>query len=99
MYPIVNRASPRLVVTVHFGTQGQQGTMELYVQRVGEPAEFAVYEPIQVTGGTAIFQFDELLFTKEQGRFEGRLVVGVEPFGCFQFVYDDPHGIQKIEGA
>lgn len=99
MYVKVNRANPRISVTMDFGTEGQRGTIEMYVRRVGEPAEFAVYEPIEVTGSVALFQFDELLFTKQQGRYEGRLVVGADGYGCFHFIYDDAHGIVNITGA
>lgn len=85
----ISRDNPRITIVIHWGDVPPKGEILLYMRRVGEPAEFAVYPPLTENGGELTFQFDELLFVKKQGRYEGRLVIGAGEFGRIQVEYAD----------
>lgn len=86
MLACVNRNNPRLQVVIDWDGNTPPGITTLFVSRVGG-AEFAVYEPIEVRGGEYTFVFDELLFSHIEGRYQGRLVVGVQERALIQFNY------------
>ncbi len=85
----VNRASPRIEIVIAWGANQPPGQMLLYIRRAGLAAEFAVYSPLEIQGGRAIFQFDDLLFSHPYGRYEGRLVVGVTDVALLDIDYRD----------
>lgn len=87
--PIVNRANPRLMLHIDWGSDRPMGLMGLYVRRIGEPTDFAVYAPVDERGGEILFQFDELLFVRAQGVYEGRLMVGANQYAVVRFAYRD----------
>lgn len=89
MYPLISPCSPRVVVTMDWGCDAPMGEIGLYMQRVGEPVAFAVYAPIDIMGSQLTFQFDDLLFSKKQGRYEGKLMVGTEIKATLKFEYRD----------
>lgn len=93
----INRDSPRVTIVMQWGNVAPQGEILLYVRRVGDPAEFAVYPPIAVSGSELLFQFDDLLFIRKQGRYEGRLVIGASNYGSVQLEYSDPTRILSVE--
>ena len=87
-YTPISRCSPRVKVVKQWEcvTPDIQ-PINLYLQRVGEPQEFAVYSPIDVQGGVMLFQFDELLFSKPEGRYKARLVIGSKEVDTLYFTY------------
>lgn len=86
MLGTINRRDPRLEIVVDWGGEVPAGAAFLFVGRVGGP-EFAVYTPLEVRGGNYIFQFDELLFSHEEGRYYGRFVIGVTTQIVVEFEY------------
>lgn len=93
----ISRDSPRIKVILHWADVRPAGEILLYMRRVGEPAEFAAYPPLAVSGGELTFMFDDLLFVKKQGRYEGRLVVGAGEYGRVQVEYADTTFILGVE--
>lgn len=93
----VSRDSPRLTITMRWADNPPQGQILLYMKRIGEPAEFAAYPPLAVNGSELLFQFDDLLFVKLQGRYEGRLVIGAAEYGRVQVEYTDTTQILTVE--
>lgn len=90
-YIQISRCAPRVKVTMGWGCDEPLGSITMYMKRVGEPAEFAAYPPISVEGSELLFQFDELLFSRLPGRYEGRLTVGAREYKRlhFEMVHDD----------
>ena len=85
----ISRCEPRITVTMGWGCDPPMGQMALYMSRVGDPVEFAMYPPIDVQGSILTFEFDELLFMRPQGRYAGRLVVGAQEYANLHFEYRD----------
>lgn len=98
-YVRISRCEPRITITMSWGCDAPPGEINLYMKRVGEPQEFAVYPPIDMQGGILTFQFDELLFQKLQGRYEGRLVVGARTYSTLHFEYRDVVKVLDVENA
>lgn len=96
-YVRVSPCSPRITITMGWGCDVPAGQIGLYMKRMGSPAEFAVYPPTDISGSVLTFQFDDLLFTQEQGRYEGRLVVGDRTIRSLQFEYYDPDTVLSVE--
>lgn len=59
----------------------------MLIRRVGESADYASYEPIQVVGNIATFQFDDLLFDTAYGRFDGTLTYMGNKYASLQFQF------------
>lgn len=93
----VSRDSPRITVTMKWSDIQPQGQILLYMKRVGERAEFAAYPPLGVNGSELLFEFDDLLFVKKQGRYEGRLMIGPTDYGRVQVQYEDNTRILAVE--
>lgn len=83
----IGRCSPRVSINMAHGCDGVIGEVALFMKRVGEPDEFAVYAPLELTGTLMLFQFDDLLFDRAEGRYEGRLSIAGIDRGVFQFEY------------
>lgn len=98
-YVRISRCEPRVTITMSWGCDAPPGQINLYMKRVGDPAEFAVYPPIDIRGSVLTFQFDELLFQKLQGRYEGRLVVGVQEYSRLHFEYRDEVKVLDVENS
>lgn len=96
---IINRRSPRVRLTMEWGSSRPLGLIGLYMRRVGDPEEFAVYTPIQEDGAELLFQFDELLFVRPQGRYVGRLLVGATYYASIQIEYRDAVHVLAVENA
>lgn len=96
-YVRISPCQPRVTVTMGWGCDAPEGEIALYMKRVGDPTEFASYPPISVEGSKLLFQFDDLLFTREQGRYEGRLVVGAREYARLQFEYRDTVSVIAVE--
>lgn len=73
----VSESSPRIIVRVrrYTPTSTETGATGLYLSRAGTAGEFAFYEPLQILGEHYTFQFDDLLFTRDEGRYLGRIVI------------------------
>lgn len=99
MYVHISRCKPRVTVTMGWGCDAPQGEIGLYMKRVGEPVEFAVYAPIEIMGSQLTFQFDELLFTKKQGIYEGRLMVGADTRAKLHFAYRDEDTVVEVRSV
>jgi hypothetical protein len=99
MYVRISRCEPRIKVTMKWGCDVPQGQIALYMKRVGEPVEFASYAPIDIQGSQLTFQFDELLFSKKQGRYEGRLMVGVDLKATLHFEYRDNSSVMEVQSV
>lgn len=69
----------------------------MYVKRVGEPTEFAAYPPLEIKGDQLLFEFDELLFSKDTGRYAGRLTIGGEDYSTVYLEYVRPYGVTAVE--
>lgn len=96
----ISKCAPRVTVTMQWDCEGQPlGAIALYMRRVGEPMEFAAYPPIQVTGGQMLFQFDDLLFSKEPGRYEGRLKVAGQEYATIHFEYYNSYKLVSAENV
>lgn len=93
----ITRDSPRITILMQWADIPPQGEILLYMKRVGEPADFAVYPPLEVKGSELTFMFDDLLFIKKQGRYEGRLVIGAGEYGRIQVEYTDITHILGVE--
>ena len=93
----ISRCAPRAVVNVNWGCEGPDGEIVMYVKRVGEPDEFAYYPALEVAGGKVVFQFDELLFSKPVGRFQGRILVAGALMGTVQLEYVSDKAIIDAE--
>jgi hypothetical protein len=98
-YVRISRCEPRITITMSWGCDAPLGAINLYMKRVGEPQDFAVYPPIDIRGSVLTFQFDELLFQKLQGRYEGRLVVGTQEYKRLHFEYRDNVEVLNVESA
>lgn len=98
-YVRVTPCEPRIVITLGWGCDAPMGQIALYMKRLGEPAEFVAYPPIEILGGKLTFQFDDLLWTHGQGRYEGRLMVGDREIKKLQFEYYDPSNVLAVEKA
>lgn len=72
----ISRARPRIKLTIQWGFDEPQGQILLFMKRVGDQLEFAAYPPIEVNGGEVLFEFDDMLFARKYGRYEGRFTVG-----------------------
>lgn len=94
---VISRDNPRIIIVMQWSDIPPPGEILLYMKRMGEPAEFAAYPPLQVKGSELTFQFDDLLFIKKQGRYEGRLVIGAGEYGRIQVQYSDPTHILTVE--
>lgn len=97
MFPYVTPSQPRLRISVLWGDSPPLGEIQLYVRRVGQPAPFAVYAPIDESAGQLTFQFDALMFIHAPGRYEGRLVKGVTDIALIEFDYRDTVQIVKVD--
>jgi hypothetical protein len=97
--PVISRESPRIRMTVDWGEGRPLGAIGLYVKRIGEPQEFAVYPPLDEKGGILEFQFDELLFVKKKGRFLGDLKIGANSYGKVELEYRDDIKILNVENT
>lgn len=93
----INRESPRVQVTMDWGSGRPDGLITLFVRRVGDPQDFAAYPPIEENGGNLLFQFDELLFVRPQGRYAGRLVVGATEYAEVELEYRDTVRVLAVE--
>lgn len=96
-YIRISSCAPRVQVTMGWGCDAPQGSINLYMKRVGEPAEFAAYPPISVEGSVLLFQFDDLLFTQAAGRYEGRLVVGAREYRKLHFELVKEDSVLSVE--
>ncbi len=94
---IITYESPRVTVTMTWGSIVPEGEYRLFMRRVGEIEEFAYYPAIQVAGGEITFQFDNLLFSKGTGRYEGRLVVNLQEYVRMQFDYQASNKLVSVE--
>lgn len=99
MYTAISRCAPRIMVTMGWGCDVPQGEIGLYMKRTGEPVEFAVYSPIEIEGSQLTFQFDDLLFSKKKGVYEGRLMVGATQRGKLHFMYTDDTQVLGVENV
>lgn len=95
----ISPCNPRVQVTMTWGCSAPLGQIAMYMRRVGEPGEFAAYPPIDIQGDVLTFQFDDLLFNKEQGRYRGRIVVGAKDFGVVDFDYLNQSAIVAVENV
>lgn len=95
----ISPCSPRVAITMGWGCDVPQGEIALYMKRVGDLAEFAMYPPIEVAGNVLTFEFDDLLFTKLQGRYAGRLVVGAQEYANLHFEYRDTATVIGVEST
>ncbi|MES2704848.1 MAG: hypothetical protein V4649_19590 [Bacteroidota bacterium] len=93
----VTQQLPRVSVTMSWGGPKPVGEYRLYVKRVGDIEEFAYYPAIEVKGGEAIFQLDDLLFVKGTGRYEGRLVVNTVTYATVQIEYRATNTLVSVE--
>ncbi len=94
---VVTQQSPRVTVTMSWGGAKPTGEYRLYMKRVGETDEFAYYPAIEVKGGEATFQFDNLLFAKGTGRFVGRLVIDEVDKATMHFDYRATDTLVNVE--
>lgn len=94
---IINRENPRLRVVMDWGSSRPLGMIALFVRRVGDVADFAAYPPIEENGSELLFQFDELLFVRRQGRYVGRLLVGATHFVDIELEYRDRVQVLAVE--
>lgn len=85
----VSSEQARVKIYVAWKYPKPEGEIRLYMRRIGDVADFAYYTPLAENGGELTFEFDSLLFSREPGRYEGRLEVGNEVFGKPQFVYNN----------
>lgn len=95
----ISKCAPRVTITMQWNCEEPVGDIALYMRRVGEPMEFAAYPPIQVNGGQMLFQFDDLLFSKEPGRYEGRLKVAGQEYTSIQFEYYNSYKLVSAENT
>lgn len=99
MYVRISPCSPRITVTMNWGCDAPEGEIGLYMKRAGEPVEFAVYAPIEIQGSQLTFQFDDLLFSKKQGIYQGRLMVGVDLYGTLHFNYRNDSTVVEVRNV
>lgn len=85
----INRAEPRIQLTVDWGSSQPLGAILLHMKRVGDVQDFAIYAPLEVAGSNLTFQFDELLFSKKQGRYKGKLLAGITKIADVYLEYRD----------
>lgn len=93
----INRAEPRIQMTLDACGAIPIGIANLYMRRVGDEQDFAIYAPIEISGTTYVFQFDELLFSKLQGRYKGRLLIGVVEAATIYLEYRDTLKVVDLE--
>lgn len=93
----VNRAEPRIQITLATCGVRPVGVTNLYMKRVGDVQDFAVYAPLEILGDVYTFQFDELLFSKLQGRYEGRLFIGATKVATVFLEYKDITKVVAME--
>lgn len=93
----LTQQSPRISVIMSWGGDQPEGEFRLYVRRMGEADDFAYYPAIEVKGGEAVFQLDELLFAKGIGRYEGRLLVGIVQYAIVQIDYRATNTLIAVE--
>lgn len=94
---VISRCQPRAVVNMNWGCEEPEGQITLFVKRMGDEEEFAFYPALEVTGGRIVFQFDELLFARKPGRFEGRLLLAGNEQARVQLEYVDDRGLINAE--
>lgn len=95
----ITKCSPRLRVVVDWGCTPPEGITEMYVRRVGDAVEFAAYPPLEVDGGEILFEFDDLLFSRAVGLYEGRILIGGVVKTVIQFWYTDRVIVRRVENA
>lgn len=89
-YPIITPTSP--ILTLHVKNMDladvlSVGETALYIKRTGDYAEYAKYYPFEERGNRLSFAFDNVLFARPTGRFEGRLVYKGVTLETTQFIY------------
>jgi len=83
----VSTDAPRLNVQTIPRSDVVLSEVELLIRRVGEPADYATYSPINIVGNVLTFQFDTLLFDNLYGRYAGTLSFNGTPYASLQFQY------------
>lgn len=94
--PVVTRENPRITVTMQWAEQ-PEGEISLWMRRVGDPVEFAYYPALQVWGNQVMFQFDELLFVKQPGRYLGRLLLAGNHIADIEVQYEATTKVVDVE--
>lgn len=95
----ISKARPRVKITVRWGFGEPQGEILLFLRRAGDNLEFAAYPPLEVNGGELLFQFDDMLFARKYGRYEGRFTVGGRTRTTIHLEYVDDERIISAENA
>lgn len=72
----ISKGRPRIKLTIQWGYDEPQGQLLLFLRRAGDELEFAAYPPLEVNGGEITWQFDDMLFARKYGRYDGRFTVG-----------------------
>lgn len=95
---IIDRNNPRIHVYMQWA-EPPEGEITLWVKRVGDTTEFAYYPALEVWGNRVTFQFDELIFSREPGRFSGRLLVAGNEKATIEFQYVAANVVLNVENA
>lgn len=88
-YPIVSPQNPILIVYVkgmNLADIVSVGETALYIQRVGDLGEYAKYYPFEERNNQLSFAFDHILFDRQGGRYNGRLVYKGMTVQSLQFI-------------
>lgn len=90
-YPVVSEANPILTVYVkgmELADVSSVGETALYIKRIGDLAEYAKYYPFEERKNQLTFAFDDVLFDRPGGRYEGRLVYKGVEVQLITFIYE-----------
>lgn len=83
----IARNNARIKLYMSWSDPKPQGEIRLYIRRFGDASDFAYYIPLSEKGGELSFEFDELLFSRPEGRYRGMLKVGNSEYAYIQLQY------------